>query len=135
MPHELLLNAAFPRAIVLGLLGGAALVLTVTYSRRGPMIYLPYAALLVAMGLLLSRYSQLPYTARFAAALAALLIATVPLYVAVAILSARGREELCREGRLPPHTEGSSMWARTLRVAFLLLLGVIASAGVAYVAA
>jgi len=99
------------------------------------MIYLPYAALLVAMGLLLSRYSQLPYIARFAAALAGLLIATVPLCVAVGILSARAREELRSEGRLPPHIAGSSMWARTLRVAFLLLLGVIASAGVAYVAA
>jgi hypothetical protein len=98
------------------------------------MIYLPYAALLVAMGLLLSRYPQLPYTVRFVAVLGGLVVATVPLYVAVGILSARARERRRREGKLPS-VEGLSIWGRAWRVAFLLTLGVIASAGVAYVAA
>jgi len=135
MLDELLLNPAFPRAIVLGLFGGAALALTVTYSRRGPMIFLPYAALLAATGLLLSRYPQLPYADRFAATLAALAVATIPLYVAVGVLAGRARARLRREGKLPPHGRGMSVWGRTWRLGSLVVVGVIVSAGVAYVAA
>ncbi len=51
MVPELLINPALPRALVLGAFGGVGLVLTVVYSRRGPMIFLPYAALLVALAL------------------------------------------------------------------------------------
>ena len=32
-------NPAFPRALVIGLFGGAGLALTALYSRRGPLIY------------------------------------------------------------------------------------------------
>ena len=36
------------QAAVIGVFGGAALVLTQLYSRRGPMIYPVYAAILLA---------------------------------------------------------------------------------------
>ena len=43
---ELLVNPALPRALAVGAFGGVGLVLTVVYSRRGPMIFVSYAALL-----------------------------------------------------------------------------------------
>src|SRR2546429_9873436 len=79
---ELLVNPALPRALAVGAFGGVGLVLTVVYSRRGPMIFVPYAALLAALTPLLSRFGQLPYAPRFAAAFAAFPIATVPVDVA-----------------------------------------------------
>ena len=44
-------NPALPRAIVVGLFGGAGLALTSIYSRRGPLIYPVYAAILAALAL------------------------------------------------------------------------------------
>ena len=38
-PTELVAHPAFPRALVVGLFGGAGLALTTIYSRRGPLIY------------------------------------------------------------------------------------------------
>src|SRR3954463_6287512 len=67
---DIIQNPAFPRAIVLGLFGGIGLALTATYSRRGPLIYPVYAAVLAAPTLLLARYASLPYDARVVAALA-----------------------------------------------------------------
>jgi hypothetical protein len=136
MSHELLVNPALPRALVIGAFGGVGLVLTVVYSRRGPMIFVPYAALLSALALLLSRYSELAYAARFAAAMSAFATATIPLYVAVGVLAERQRERLRREGRLPsqPSTARFGFWGHVWRIAFLFVVGSIASAGVAFVA-
>ncbi len=112
MLHELLANPAFPRALAVGAFGGVGLVLTVVYSRRGPMIFVPYAALLAALTLLLSRFGQLPYAPRFAAAFAAFAIATVPV---------------------PPRR--FSLWDHVWRIGFVIAAGGIVSAGVAFVAA
>src|SRR5438128_1122773 len=94
------------------------LVLTVVYSRRGPMIFVPYAALLAALTLLLSKFGQLPYASRFAAACAAFAIATVPVYVAVGVLGKRQRERLRREGRLSaePPPAGFALWGHAWRI-------------------
>src|SRR2546423_5317296 len=104
MVPELLINPALPRALVLGAFGGVGLVLTVVYSRRGPMIFLPYAALLAALALLLSRFGDLPYASRFVAAFTGFVIATIPAYVAAGVLGQRQREGLPRERRLFPAT-------------------------------
>jgi len=137
MLHELLANPAFPRALAVGAFGGVGLVLTVVYSRRGPMIFVPYAALLAALTLLLSRFGQLPYAPRFAAAFAAFAIATVPVYVAVGVLGKRQRERLRREGRLSaePPPRRFSLWDHVWRIGFVIAAGGIVSAGVAFVAA
>ena len=58
MLPELLVNPALPRALTVGAFGGVGLVLTVVYSRRGPMIFVPYAALLAALAVLLSRFGE-----------------------------------------------------------------------------
>jgi hypothetical protein len=136
MFDELLANPALPRALVVGAFGGVGLVLTVVYSRRGPMIFVPYAALLAALTLLLSRYSELAYASRFTAALLAFAMATIPLYVAVGVLAERERERLRREGRLPAQpSTAPSVWGHAWRIALLFVVGSIASAGVAFVAA
>lgn len=133
---ELLINEAFSRAVVLGLFGGAGLVLTVIYSRRGPLIYPVYAALLAALALLVGRYPDISYAGRFSAALAGFLVASAALYVAVGILADRQRRRLVAQGRLPPSALEArlSLWGHTWRLGFLVTIGAIASAGVAYIA-
>src|SRR5881392_615805 len=134
---ELLVNPALPRALAVGAFGGVGLVLTVVYSRRGPMIFVPYATLLAALTLLLSRFGQLPYAPRFAAAFAAFAIATIPTYVAVGVLGKRQRERLRREGRLfaAPPPPLVALWGRVWRLGLVLVVAGIVSAGVAFVAA
>lgn len=133
---ELLANPAFPRALVLGLFGGAGLALTAIYSRRGPLIYPVYTALLAALALLLAHYSGISFAARFGAALAAFLVASAALYVTVGILGDHQRRRLVAEGRLPASALDSrlSLWGHAWRLGFLLAVGMIASAGVAYIA-
>src|SRR5216117_1948236 len=109
MLPELLANPAFPRALAVGAFGGVGLVLTVVYSRRGPMIFVPYAALLAALTLLLSQFGQLPYAPRFAAAYAAFAMATVPVYVAVAYSASANASGACR----PSHHPGGCRYGAT----------------------
>ena len=132
---ELFLTPALPRAIVVGAFGGAALVLTAVYSRRGPAILMPYAALAVAITLLLARYPTLSYGGRFGAALVGFVAATIPLYVTVAILAARAREQRRRGGKQAAPVRGMSGWGRAWRLTAVSALAVIVCAGIAYVAA
>jgi hypothetical protein len=129
-------NPAFLRAVVLGLFGGAALALTVIYSRRGPLIYPVYAGLLAALALLLARYAGISFAARFGAALTGFLVASALLYVTVGIVSRRERRRSVARGRLPASALDYrlSLWGHTWRLGFLLGVGAVASVGVAYLA-
>ena len=136
MLDDLLANPALPRAIVVGLFGGVGLACTVIYSRRGPLILPVYAALLGALALLLARHDTLSYAARLVAALAGFLTASLLLYVAVGVQARESRVRLQREGRLPPGpTPGLSPLGHAWRLGFLLAVGTVVSAGVAFVAA
>lgn len=130
---ELLANPALPRAVVVGVFGGAGLALTTIYSRRGPLIYPAYATLLAALALLLARYDTLALSERFAAALAGFVVASVALYVTVLILSNRQRRQLVSEGRLLASSVRLPLSGHAWRLAFLLAIGVITSAGIAYI--
>lgn len=130
---ELLANPALPRAVVVGVFGGAGLALTTIYSRRGPLIYPAYATLLAALALLLARYDTLALSERFAAALAGFVVASVALYVTVLILSNRQRRQLVSEGRLLASSVRLPLSGHAWRLAFLLATGVITSAGIAYI--
>ena len=134
MDTDFFTNPAFPRAVVIGVLGGAALGLTVFYSRRGPMIFLPYAALLAALTFLLARYADLSFATRFTAALSGFAIATAFAYVAVGVTAERQRERLRCDGRLPSTASGPSVWGHAWRIGFVLSLGSLASAAVAFIA-
>ena len=111
-------------ALVIGLFGGAALVLTMPYSRRGPLIYPVYAAILFTLGLSLSRATALGFGARLAITSAAIGLSTAISFVAVlrrsALLRASGKP-LAR-GHIP-----------ALAFPLLILTLFAASAGVAYV--
>jgi|SRR5215831_15890636 len=122
--------ALIARALVIGGFGGAALVLTQIYSRRGPMIYPVYAAILFALGLFLSRASGFGFGARLLACFAAVLLSTAITFVATLVLAARARARLLAEGRTlaPGH---APIWGLPL----VLLLLATASAGVAFVSA
>ena len=133
---EFFTNPAFPRALMLGAFGGVGLALTVIYSRRGPMIYPAYAALFATLTLLLARYSSLAFVTRFAAGLAAFLLASSILYVTVGVLANRERRRLVAAGRLPESALHArlSLWGHTWRLAFLMAVGTPLCLGIAFIA-
>ncbi|HEY4218790.1 MAG TPA: hypothetical protein VGM67_16725 [Gemmatimonadaceae bacterium] len=94
-------NPLLPRAAVVGLFGAAGLALTVLYSRRGPMIYPVYGALLAASGLLSSRFASLPFVSRFSALLLAFCIASAGLWLMVDRVAARARRREVVRGLIP----------------------------------
>jgi hypothetical protein len=123
--------AAISRALVVGVFGGIGLALTVTYSRRGPLIYPVFAALLAALTLLLSRYAALPYSTRFAAALAGFLMACVPFYAAILVKRTRNQRWMAA---LPEATHRPPVVAHLGPAGILMFAGAIVSAGVAFIA-
>ena len=136
-PTELFANPAFPRALVVGAFGGAGLVLTAVYSRRGPLIFVPYAAFLAALTLLLARYPGLAYGARFAAGLASFLVASAALYAVTGVLADRSRRRFVAEGRLPETAlhYHLPLWGHAWRLGLIVGIGAVVCAGLAFVAA
>jgi len=65
--------------ILAGVVGGSALIATTLLTRRGPMIFLPYAALTVAVALYLYWRRIDSFGIRFNASLGAFMIATIIL--------------------------------------------------------
>jgi hypothetical protein len=122
--------------VVVGLFGGMGLVATELWSRRGPRIFIPYAALLFVLGLVLTRYAGEPFSTRFVGAMAGFLIASVPLYYTVGRMAALQRVMLVRKGRLPPEALywRLSVAGHVWRLGVLVVIGAALSAGVAYVA-
>jgi hypothetical protein len=119
---------ALSRALVIAAFGGAGLVLTQVYSRRGPLVFPVYAALLAALALSLARAPALGFSPRFLIALSATGVATAIAFVATLVLAARARRTLER-GRREPAPGRAPRWGLPL----VVLLLVAASAGVAYV--
>ena len=122
--------AALSRALVIGLFGGVGLILTQVYSRRGPLIFPVYAAILAALTLSLARAPNLPFASRFVIALTSTLLATAMAFAATLVLAARARRKLVESGRqFAPRRVPA--WGLPL---ILLILAAV-SAGVAHVAA
>lgn len=80
-----------PVAFVLafGALGGAALITTVSVSRRGPMIFLPYAAIVLACAALLRAERVNGFGRRFALHLGAFMTSTIVVYLFIGQFKAR----------------------------------------------
>jgi hypothetical protein len=131
---ELLATLAVARALVVGLFGGVGLVLLAVYSRRGPLVFPVYAAILAALAAVLSRDAALPYAARYAAALVGFVAASAPFFVATMHLAGRDRARLRAAGRLPAAARGPSPLGYAAAASFLLAIGAVVSAGVAFVA-
>jgi hypothetical protein len=119
---------ACTQAIVIGVFGGAGLVLTRLYSRRGPLIFPVYAALLAALAISVARFASLGFSARFAAVFSGLAVGTILLFVAAMFLGGRERRALVASGQTLARG-GMPWWGPSL----LLVILVSASAGAAYV--
>ena len=119
---------AFSQAIVIGVFGGAGLVLTQLYSRRGPLSYPVYAAIIAALALSPSRANALGFGERFLAAFAALMLSTAVAATATIVRGRRRRREYIASG-VTMAPGGIPWWAAPL----LLTLLVTASAGAAFV--
>jgi hypothetical protein len=127
MMSELVTHPAFMRAVVLGAFGGIGLVLTTMFSRRGPLIFPVYAAILGSLALLLTRYADLAFPIRLSTAMAGFLVAAGMHYVAVGISANRERRKL-------GFTENIPFLGHLWRLSVLFTIGFVASAGVAFVA-
>jgi hypothetical protein len=129
-------NPALGRAIVLGLFGGVGLALTTITSRRGPMIFPVYAAILVGLAMLLSRFSDITHAEGLIATLAGFSVASGVLYVATMLHARRILERDVARGRLPASALDLriSVLGHAWRIAALLVIGTVVSAGVAFVA-
>jgi hypothetical protein len=119
---------ALTRGLVIGVFGGAALVLTQIYSRRGPLIYPVYGAILFVLGLALSRTVGLSFLARVTVVLSGMLLSTLCTLVATMVFAAGVRRRLLAFGQ-PVARGHAPAWGFPL--VFLVLIA--ASAGVAYV--
>ena len=130
-----LFSVTLARASVLGVFGAISLALMVTYSRRGPLIYPVYAAILASLAMLLARDPTLTYGMRFDAALGGFAVSSFGLYVAVVLSARRSRRALVRAGRLPPSALNHhvSIVGHAWRIGLLLGVGAVASAGVAFI--
>ena len=115
-------------ALVMGIFGGVGLTLMHAYTRRGPVLYIVYAALLLSTALMLSQYDALPFAVRFLAVLCTLMVASLFLFVRVAMRSSRRERMRVREGK-PPLTVTRPWWGMPTVVGALAAV----SAGVALV--
>ena len=97
------------RAAVLGFIGGVGLVLTLVFSRRGPLIFPVYAAILAALALLGARFPQLPYPAHFSAVLTGMMAATAVAFAGVLVRGVRERRAMIASGR-KIHPGGAPWW-------------------------
>jgi len=118
--REIFRSPLLLRALVLGALTGAALVLVQVFSTRGPLIFLPYAAMFAALAPLLVRYRTEPFLARAAAGFAAFLAATFVSYVHVRFVANPGLPQIS--------------FIRLARFALVIGLGIVLAIAVAFLA-
>ena len=78
------------RASVLGALTGSALILVAVFSSRGPLMFVPYAAMFCALAPLLARYRSETFLSRTGAAFGAFLVATVISYLYIRVFANPG---------------------------------------------
>ena len=117
------------RAIVIRALGGIGLILTHVFSRRGPLIFPVYAGILASLAMVTARFSDVPFSAAFAAVLAGMTVATMLALASVLVNSAKHRRKLVASGRIIKD-ERPPRWALPLTALSLIA----SSAAVAFVA-
>lgn len=134
--NALVADAVISRAVVIGLFGGAGLALTIYYSRRGPLVYPVYAALFAALALHLSRYPALTFADRFSATLIGYMVASTIAMMLILYRNSNANEFM--DGVDPADSARTRIvgYARVMSVSgvFVLVLGAVASAGVAFIA-
>src|ERR1043165_2205199 len=110
MPDGLANRRPLAFMLVLGVLGGAGLIATVILSHRGPMIFFPYAAI-VLVGALYMRFDRVrPFTRRLILSASSFMIATLILYVFIPLFQVRTDSNI-------------SVLGHAWRLALMLLIG------------
>lgn len=110
-----------PVALSLGLLGGAALIITTQLTTKGPAIYIPYTALVIVTFITLRLINWPEFYRRFIAAFLSFMVASVLMYIFIGIYDAGTFFEL-------------PVWGHAWRLGFLAVVGGILSAAIAYLA-
>jgi hypothetical protein len=118
--------AMFSRAVIIGVLGGAGLVLGYLFSTKGPIMFPIYAAILFVGSVVLAQFPGVSFRARFGFLMLAMVIATAIAMTAVIINAVRRDRRRAAQGK--PPIEGSAPW---WSMPFVLATVAAASAGVA----
>lgn len=105
-------------SLALGVLGGAALIVTTTLTHRGPMIFLPYTALVLAAAAYLRLEGVQGLSRRFFMALGAFMTATVILYLFIGFVQQHNAANI-------------SLTGHAWRLGAMLAIGATLSAAVA----
>lgn len=109
-----------PLAFVLslGLLGGGALIITVSLTTRGPLVFLPYALIVITGAVYLRVERVQGFGNRFALSLGSFMFATVLLYLFIGLVHAKSLLKI-------------SLFGHAWRLGLMLLIGAALSAAVA----
>ena len=111
-----------PFMLALGLLGGGALITVAWTTTRGPLVLIPYAALILAAWLYLRLESVQGWSRRFILTLGSFMVATVLFYLFIGAVLARTLLEI-------------PAWGHAWRLGLMLLIGTVLSAAVAQLTA
>jgi len=110
-----------PVAFALGILGGAALIITTIVTSKGFAIFIPYTALIVATFAALRVIRWSLFSKRFTSSFLAFMVATILLYLFIGIYDAGTILEI-------------SAWGHVWRLGLMAAIGSALSFAVAYLA-
>jgi len=110
-----------PVALALGILGGAALIVTTELTNTGQAIYIPYAILVTAIFATLRSINWSELSKRFATSFLAFMVATIILYLFIITVAAGTIFEI-------------TIWGHVWRIGFMATIGGLLSFAVAYLA-
>ena len=108
-------------ALALGVLGGAALIVTHQVTTFGPAIYFPYTALVVATFFAIRLAGWEEFRDRFAAAFLAFMTATAVVYLFLTTV-------------VNANLFSIPIWQHTAVIGLMAVIGTVLSAAIAYLA-
>jgi hypothetical protein len=109
-------------SLALGLLGASAIIITTWNTTHGPLVLIPYAALVLVAAAYLRVERVQNFRRRFAMTLGVFMFATVLFYLYVGLVTAKTLFIV-------------PLWGHAWRLGFMLLIGIVLSAAVAQVTA
>lgn len=119
MTHFKSAKKPVPVGLSLGILGGAALIITTLFTTNGFAIFLPYAALPIATFAALRALQWSSISKRFVTSLLTFMVATIILYLFIGIFDAGTILEI-------------SVWGHLWRLGLMAAIGAALSFAVAY---
>ena len=99
-------------SLLVGGLGGAALVFVPLLTTKGPVIFIPYAALVLGYYFIVKRNSEISAFQRFAAGLGSFMLASLILYIYIITIA-------------NPRALFMPLWGHAWRLSLLFGIGVV----------